>query len=231
MTNTFLANTGFYLPITVDELPEISDLSGLLDIGQIAPSGLTGQHIQDVGDNALRWRYLNHVAGEGGYYLLPFFWMPTGTSLGTFYLEAADVVEVLRIFIPCTISIATLSFKVVDDSAGQFASVGLYDLHGDLVLHSGAIGTDTVGIKTGTLSGIGTILPGIYYWAWTADSSLVGFAMLPEDIDYMNFLNDTVVHRGRAAEASVAGVLPATLGVITASVTPWESIAVGKLQG
>lgn len=217
-----------WVRLSGSDLPSLSTIPGLLDIHQISPDGVTGQSILDIGNNTLGWRYPAHIAGTGGYYILPY---PISAPTTDVISGVANQIDLMRIYIDNTVSVDSITFAVSVQDAGNFASVGLYDILGNLVFTTGAQSTTTRGAKTTTLSGIGTILRGVYYWAWTCDSTTMGFAGFdPTGSDFHEILNAGVAHRLTASETSTAGVLPDTIDISSLS-TSTDAIAVGKLQG
>ena len=128
------------------------------------------------------------------------------TRVSTFYLQQAALVNKIAI------QIQTLS-------AGAFAGAGLYSPDGNVKLvETGAIDCSTTGLKTVTLGTTYLFLPGEYQYAYTC-SDIVAQAVLLGGINAATISNigtPRVVVDGTAANASVGGVLPATLGALAA---------------
>ena len=153
------------------------------------------------------------TAGEGG------FFAPTNmpqTDTSTAADTGADQVRVIQFVLPIRAVVRNVVFEVVTLSAGGLASVGIYDKDSNRLLHSGAISTATTGVKSGVVSPSVTLEPGVYFLAWTFDNTTARFrGVLPTG--FLTLLSKNATRTGFAANASVSGVLPATLGTITLS--------------
>lgn len=129
----------------------------------------------------------------------------------------SNQVRVARIFLPCRTTIRRIVFEVTTASAGGFCSVGIYSADGNTrLLHTGAVATDTTGVKNISITPV-TLDPGVYWLAWTADNTIAQARFLTLGTNAATIENTVAARRGSAANASSAGVLPTTLGTITAA--------------
>lgn len=114
--------------------------------------------------------------------------------------------------LPFAITINKISVNVVGAVSGKHANFGIYNAAGSKVLDSGAILCTTTGIKT--VSQTATLPAGIYSFNQSADDSGV-------QVDALNLpglsglINVNVTRTFQAANPTVAGVMPASLGAKT----------------
>jgi len=161
------------------------------------------------------------LGSKDGYWILP---GGPGTSVVAAPVSASvaanNDVRVLKIFIPTTLSITKISLEVTTLSGGTHVAIGLYTTDGNTkVLDSGAMSSAATGIVTSTISA--TQVPaGFYYFAFTSDSTvpiLEGVTVEPTTGVTIGIINNGgVVQMGKATNVSAAGVLPATLGALSA---------------
>ena len=101
--------------------------------------------------------------------------------------------------------------------ASKLYGVGLYDIAGNRLLHTGALDANTTQILTTAITAV-TLEPGIYWQAQTSDSATTAMRTNPWGTLEQSLLNDSgAILTGKGANASSAGVLPATLGAVTAA--------------
>jgi hypothetical protein len=140
------------------------------------------------------------------------------TSVNALVASANDV-RVLKVFIPTTLSITKISAEVTTLSAATHFAIGLYSTDGNTkVLDSGAQSSAATGIVTATI-GATQVPAGFYYFAFTLDSTVPILEGVTVEVNSatVGLLNaGGVVQMGKAANASAAGVLPATLGALSA---------------
>ena len=158
------------------------------------------------------------TAGEGGF--LGGIIYPNSAALGTETLGSANDVHVYQFVLPFRAVIRTIGFEVFTLEVGKLAGFGLYDVNGNRLVHTGAVSTTTTGRKFTSVTAV-TVEPGVYFLAWTADGTTFAYiTQLNVSTGTLgNFWNQSATRIGVAANPSVAGVLPATLGAITAQVS------------
>lgn len=160
---------------------------------------------------------VRRVAHTTGYIAIPNQWPGTEASVT---LAANNRVRVFRFENTSRITIDQCVWRIsAGNAAGRFASIGIYsDDGGTLLVDSGPLEVATAGVKSVSISAV-TLSPGFYWAAWTGSVGGVGFTSGAAPTNFGQIFNDTTVLLGRAANDSVAGQLPATLGTITAEDT------------
>ena len=152
------------------------------------------------------------TAGEGGFF--GFLINTPQTSAGAAITNAADRVLVTQFVLPFRVVVRNVVVDITTLEVGKLAGFGLYDAAKNLVLASGAISTTTTGVKSDVITPV-TVEPGVYFVAWTADGTTAAGRFATGGTNYINIVNENAVRTARAANASSAGVLPATLGALT----------------
>ncbi len=159
------------------------------------------------------------TAGEGGFYGGT-IWAPAiGGTTQT--IVVANDVAVYQFVLPFRSVVRNITFNVNTLEAGKFAGIGLYDKDGNRLVHSGAVSVAGTGNKSTAVTAV-TLEPGVYFHAWTADGTTVAlFAVAAVSNGTAGAMSAIVVPAkiGIAANPGVAGVLPATLGIITPNIT------------
>lgn len=151
-----------------------------------------------------------------------FFWgvninHPIVTTTSAAVLGSNDQVKVKQFVLPFRVVVGLISFDVTTLEAATNGGLGLYDAGGSLVVETGAIDVSSTGIQQITISPTSTLEPGVYFLAYTADGTTARFRGINTGSNTDNLLNaGSVAKAGRAANSSSSGVLPATLGTITA---------------
>lgn len=214
-----------FIEIEASDLPNLSGMNGKITEDQISADGLTGMVIQDIGSNTLGWRYPNHIAGPPGFLMLPNHM--GGTTAAAAAVAANNRVMVVRVQLPHTITVSSIVLEVTTAVGASQVGAGLYDPNGNRMIHTGAVDSASTGVKSTNIDDV-AIMPGTYWWAWTASDTGVLVRCIAADAGFTGVLNGGTAQFGRAANASVAGVLPATLGAIT---TDNGIVLLGKLQG
>ncbi|KKK75866.1 hypothetical protein LCGC14_2869420 [marine sediment metagenome] len=159
------------------------------------------------------------TAGEGGF----FGGAVNGTALDDTASAsgAADQVQAYQFVLPYRAVVGKIVFEVTTLSVGAFASVGIYSADGNTrLVHAGAISTTLAEVKDVTLASSVTLEPGVYVFSHTvSDATAKLRAFITSDAIGSGFRNTNGDRQGNAANASVSGVLPATLGAITTTGT------------
>lgn len=138
----------------------------------------------------------------------------------TFDPSGANITWVTAFVLSSPVNLNRVSFKqgtvVV---AGTHCSFGIYTAGGALICQgtfdSGVLASTN---KTATFTLV-TLLPGIYYLAWTCDDATVNSAYSwgLANTTVLDLMNQTTIKKVGTANTSVGGVLPATMGAVTSS--------------
>lgn len=142
---------------------------------------------------------------------------PTSSSASS-PLTGNNQVVVYQFVLPFTCTVTRISLQATTGGgAGKLMSVGIYDRLGTTrLINSGTYDANSTNIQTNTITSV-TLNPGIYHAAFTCDSSTVAMRCFAAAAGIATLMNaNSVKKAGTAANSSTAGVLPATLGDITA---------------
>jgi hypothetical protein len=153
--------------------------------------------------------------GSKAYWMFPYgSWFGVAASL----ITSANQVRVARLYLPTRITVNSIHFNVATPSAGGLCSVGVYSDDGNTkLIDSGAQSTTAGGLVSATLGAAVTLGPGWYWLAYTSDNATSAITGQAAATAQNNVLNGGTAQVGAAANASSAGVLPSTLGTVTAS--------------
>ena len=144
-----------------------------------------------------------------------------GVTIAPHVMTAQTIVSVAnrvltnQFVLPFQVTVRTINTQVTTLEAAKKYSVGIYSADGNtLLVDSGAISTASTGVKSVTITAV-TLIPGVYLFAHTADGTTAAAQKLnmPNVQALMN--GGSASKANRAANASSAGVLPATLGTLT----------------
>lgn len=147
-----------------------------------------------------------------------FFWGVEGlyddvTAQSPLATPGANVVQTSVFTLPFNIPITALSVEVSTLKAGAHVSIGLYDANKNKVLDSGPIPVAATGCIAAT--GLSVYVPaGTYYLAWSCDDAS-NVAQCSAFNNNGTLQNRNMVRWGVAANPTVGGVMPVTLGSIT----------------
>ena len=142
-------------------------------------------------------------------------YLPGSSGPGASGYAGANVVYFNRVYIDRSVSVNKVAFKINSGPVGALFSAGLYTDDGNTLLIDSTPIAATPGVKTSTLLLTVPISPGYYLQAYTGNASYVvyGAVAIPENAVF----NAVMANTGQAANGSVNGQLPATLGTLTAS--------------
>ena len=153
---------------------------------------------------------------DQGYFFGGVVHWPTALTVGL-AVGVNDQIRTIQFVLPFRAVVRRIALEISTLSVGDNLGVGLYDASGNLILESGAISTTTTGVKTASITAV-TLEPGVYFHAETADNTTVQIRKVSISSNVRNLLNAYATDKcGIAANTSTAGVLPATLGAITAT--------------
>jgi hypothetical protein len=124
----------------------------------------------------------------------------------------ANQVKWFRFYQPFKLSFSTITVEVTTLQAGTTMGVGIYNTDGTTKLADGTASSAATGVKR--IAVTTTVLDvGFYLLAWT-DTNTTAAARVFQG-GGGNIFVDTNPQMGTAATAATAGVLPASLGVLT----------------
>lgn len=166
------------------------------------------------------------TSGVGGFWAagFPMMSLPFLSNGGVTNMTVsanADQVSVFQFSLDSSWTLSRVSCYVGVGAATGLFNFGIYDSSGNKLVDSGGLdGTSGTVIKSNAITPV--VLPkGVYYLAMSSHVTSnqvqgVSFSSIP----MVNILNAFgSVKNGTAANATVAGVMPATLGTITAAVS------------
>lgn len=150
-------------------------------------------------------------------------------AVGGFGLTA-NVVGGIRIFIPYQISVAKLVAEIVSPTAANFFALAVYSTAGNRLVDTGPISAASAGIKSVAPTPVTPVVlaPGEYFFCLTNSIATITYRVVTVLGTVNAILNDTTVSVFTAANPSVAGQMPATLGALTAN--SLMNLPVCKLQ-
>lgn len=123
----------------------------------------------------------------------------------------ANRIHVTRFYLPYKILVNTLFSVVTTSAAASTIQMGIYDNAGNRIIATTTQASTATGIVSGTVTGT-TLQPGFYWQAWVSNNATVRCKGVNNDAtpDW----NISII--GQATNVVAAGVMPATLGTITA---------------
>lgn len=143
--------------------------------------------------------------------------LPYVSTLAANPPTGANGVRATQFVLPFKISITKVTITIVGIAASEKVAVGIYDAPGTTkLLDSGTFDGGTASTQTLTIGAV-TLNPGVYWFAQTTTNATVTVQAVTTTATQAAILNNNVVRMGNAANASVAGVLPAALGVVSAA--------------
>ena len=167
------------------------------------------------------------TAGEGGFFGLTVSYASIGGP--TLISDGAERTFVYQFVLPFRATIATVNSEITIAEVGKFYGLGIYDVAGNLVVRTAAIGMDSTGRQETALAASATLEPGVYYFAQTTDGTTGKLRATANNAAEMNIVNQGTENRiGRAGNNGSAGVLAATMGAITASASRSAAMALFK---
>jgi hypothetical protein len=176
---------------------------------------ITAQSIVNVGVSATAYGFFGSVPG------LPPLAIAYGSQSSAGPSTVANQVYAFQVYVPFTITINKMVMDVTSNNATDIWGFGYYDASGNL------LGSQTVTPAANTVTSTTwltplTLTPGVYYFAQTSSgitSTLVFLATLLNAPKTLTMIDTNRNRSGLAANASAAGVLPATLGAISTGTT------------
>lgn len=212
---------------------------GSVSLGQPDGSGLTGTvsltaqvaGVLPAANGGLQAAPPSAVGQDGFFAPIGLSWLPVSSvdsTTGNQFVAATNNkvwFHQFRLDRPCVVG--HLAVVVTQLLSPSTFDVGIYDTAKNLLCNLGGISGATTGNKTASFAQI-TLPAGSYYIAWTATSSgtlstlslreQTGTSMLQTGATTL-LININGTRHGSAGNAATAGVLPATLGTLTATNT------------
>ena len=158
------------------------------------------------------------TAGEG--YFIAVAIVPTPTD-GNVIVSATNQTRAWQFVLPFRAKVSNVIADVVSaGAAGKKFGLGLYDKDKNLLFKTAALDANSATVQSDTLASSVILEPGVYWFAATCDDAATQFRVLKiGTMAPFELLNENTVRGGTAANAGSAGVLPATLGTIAASIS------------
>lgn len=156
---------------------------------------------------------------DEGYWWGLFSW---GGTVATAAPIATDTVRAIQFVLPYRIIVGRLSLEITTLSVGGSIGVGIYNADGQTrLITSAAISTTTTGVKTVTLGAAVTLEPGVYWFGYTADNTVIRVAVINLSAQVANVLNARTTKKLTVAGngPDSPGVLPSALGALTTGTT------------
>ena len=135
----------------------------------------------------------------------------------TAVVNGINQTRAFQFVLPVRITFSKMVIEITGaGAAGKKFGAGIYDKDKNLIIETGALAADATGVISTNVTT--TILePGVYWSAQTADDiAVLATGMLASVAAFLGLISENTVRAGWA-NASSAGVLPATLGTITAN--------------
>jgi hypothetical protein len=206
--------------------------NGLLDAHQAIISlkdqlGTAGGTV--VNNNTSNTTVVNQAGGSSfttagqGYFWGPGIFLPLSMLNrvgGSSWMTTPNGVNVVQFTMPVTFQVSIVSMFVTANALGKFAGFGIYSADGaTLIVDSHAMSLNATGLVTSPITSV-LLPPGTYNYAQTSDSTTASMyvnsnSVSVNDGKFMN-TNAGAPRYATAANASIAGQLPATLGALTA---------------
>ena len=166
------------------------------------------------------------TAGQG-YFFGPGIFEPISAisrATGGSWVAASNTVYVVQFDLLCTFKVTKLSINVTANAIGKHGGFGIYSADGNTkYVDSGAMSLGSIAVVTSTIASV-TLNPGTYFWAQTSDGTTAQLSTITTSLNLADAnlfnANASFPRIALATNVSAAGVLPATLGALTAVTTP-----------
>lgn len=147
------------------------------------------------------------------------FSLPIYNATTTNFIVAANAVYTLPFHLPNQLTISQIGFYLnAGNGSGREIGIGVYNYAGTSLLASTTTEPVGTGFIGGPITNTGILPAGDYILAWTGDNTALTFASASISFTELQpFINLPAIKMGTAANASTNGVLPASLGAITAT--------------
>lgn len=161
-----------------------------------------------------------------GFFFGPGIFLPISAisrSTGASWVPVPNQVSVIQFVLDVTFQISKVSINIIANAIGKHAGFGIYSGDGNTkIIDSGPMALDSITVLTSSI-GPFVLAPGTYFYAQTSDTTTATLntssSVSLNDAALMN-ANSSFPRYAVAANASVAGQLPTTLGTLTAVSAP-----------
>jgi hypothetical protein len=162
------------------------------------------------------------TSGQGGFFgagwlnPLPYY-TNTGTITSTIISSTINQITVFYFMLLYNITISKVTVRCTLGEASAHANFGIYSTAGTKLLDSGAFDFSASNTtRTATITPV-SFTPGVYFFAQSADNtSTTTPGLQPFSVATINMINLNAARIGQSANSTSGGVMPATLGTITA---------------
>lgn len=140
-------------------------------------------------------------------------------------MNAANEVDLFEFELSAQVTISGMRIRVTATATGT-TDLGIYDVNGNLLTHTGAVANVASTTMTNNFAAAITLGPGVYYLAFCPSNNTDTYQRLAALTNV-----STTSHYRRATTTGTAGVLPATTGAILAAVNApmLSAVVVGGL--
>jgi hypothetical protein len=180
--------------------PAFTDISGVATAAQGGVASVLTSHVG---------RWCN----------IPIGFPPGTVSTNMAISLVANRVYAIQVVIPYTLKVGNISVATGATNPNAVADFGFYDMSGNLLVSAGGINCNSTStVFNAAIGSPVTLTPGVYWFAWCGNFTSGGFNNWNVNSIFNSGLTNNLspawfVH---AANAGTAGVLPSTLGVVTA---------------
>lgn len=145
---------------------------------------------------------------------MSFFVSPFDQVGATLIVSVANEIRWSRFYLPFKLSLGSLTCEVTTLHAGSTLGLGIYNKDGTALLASGTSSSATTGVKRITVTPI-VLDPDFYLLAQTNTGAVAQARIIHGTGNALSIFSNTNPQTGTASAVSAAGVLPASLGVLT----------------
>lgn len=160
------------------------------------------------------------TAGTAGFWGAGFFQIPLGVISSSSQLNGADnQVRVTQFSMLYGITISRVVFNVGGGSNGTLFSFAIYSANGNTkIVDSGVYTVSGTGVQTKTITPVSLVAGTTYFFAQTTNSAvnITGNSIGSINGNVLATVNANATRSGTAANPSVSGAMPATLGALSA---------------
>jgi hypothetical protein len=146
--------------------------------------------------------------------------LPAATTAAQVFVSVANQVRFVLFTLRAPWKISRFTYNINAGAAGAKIAYAIYSGDGtQKLIDSGPIAADSTTSATSIAVGPVTLPPGDYIFAWTSSNASVSTAWVGNTIRTVPFFSTNAPRLGIAGNVSAAGVMPATLGTLTADST------------
>jgi hypothetical protein len=154
-------------------------------------------------------------SNTGGLFL-PTIINPLSAGTNEVLESTADQVKVIQVVVPYKITVGHITADVSAVSSGQTFNIGVYTAGGAKLIDSGSMSCTSTGAVTSAITAV-VLQPGVYYYAYAATSTACGLNGSGNSSQVWTNANSGAARSAVATYALASGLLPSSLGSLTAS--------------